>query len=182
MSGSKSSASLCGELRLPGPALQSSGLGKPHPTSGNSFAEVAKKGSNLIPDGEQHPQQILKELKILKAEGVWVREMARDKMRSGGDHESWYWRLRSNQGAKRGEDGLFHHHAVPSADDPVLERSWVQRALATLARSRVAFPSKEPEKKSWHQALELHFTVMPLVLFSRYKSFTPKPLSFFGES
>jgi len=52
-------------------------LGKPHPTSGNSFAEVAKSGSNPIPDGEQHPQQILEQLKILKAEGLWVRETAR---------------------------------------------------------------------------------------------------------
>lgn len=83
MSGTRSSASSCGEPGLPAPALQSSGLGKPRPASGNSFAAVAKRGSNLIPGGEQHPQQILKQLKILKAEGLWVREMARGVMRSG---------------------------------------------------------------------------------------------------
>lgn len=72
---------------------------------------------------------------------------------------------------------------------PVLERSWVQRALGVFARSWVAFPSKE--KRSLHEALELRFTFMPLMYFQgnresfqggRYKSFTPKPLSVFGES
>lgn len=77
MLGSGHSASLRSKLGLPGPALQSSLLGKPHPTSGNSFAEVAKRESNLVPHGEQQPQQILKQLKTLKSEGLWVREMAR---------------------------------------------------------------------------------------------------------
>lgn len=66
------------------------------------------------------------------------------------------------------------HHPIPGADDPVLERSWVQRALGTFARSWVAFSSKEPEKKSWHPVLELHFTFTPLVLFSRKQGEFPR--------
>ncbi|KAM6262141.1 tubulin epsilon and delta complex protein 1 isoform 2-T2 [Porphyrio hochstetteri] len=69
MAGSRSPASSCSELGLPSPALQSCSLGKPHPTSGNSFAEVVKRRSNLIPGGEPHLQQILKQLKVLKALG-----------------------------------------------------------------------------------------------------------------
>lgn len=46
------------------------------------------------------------------------------------------------------------------------------KALGTFSRSQVAFSSKEPKKKSWHQALEMCF--MLLVLFLRQQGEFPR--------
>lgn len=74
----------------------------------------------------------------------------RGAMRSEWDHE-----LRLCKGSKESREGtvcsalmLFCSHPVPAAGDPVLERSWVQKALGMFARSWQDCPSKERKQRS----------------------------------
>lgn len=143
MSGSRSSAKSCGEMGLPVKCCKAVVWGTPSHQRKQLCRGEKSRVKPCSRWGTTSPGN------IENTEGRGTLGMTtRGVMRSEWDHELKYWKPRSTYGAGRGGHRLFYPHPIPVAGDPVLERSWVQKALGMFARSWVACPSKERKQKS----------------------------------